>query len=129
MTAGPWTFEVVGPALSANGRLHWRATAARTAQWRERAGWHCRAARIPRLARGHVLCEWVPGDARRRDPANCAPAAKACVDGMVDAGVFDDDDAGRVEGPDCRLAGPWAVPSGLWRLRFTVTDMGDGSGT
>jgi hypothetical protein len=31
------------------------------------------------------------------------PTAKACVDGLVDAGVLEDDNFSRVRGPDMRL--------------------------
>ncbi|MFE7609227.1 hypothetical protein [Streptomyces celluloflavus] len=44
-----------------------------------------------------------PRDRRRRDPANWYPAVKAAVDGLVDAGVLQDDDHTRVIGPDMRL--------------------------
>jgi len=48
-----------------------------------------------------VLCP--PDSGHRRDPANWYPSFKACVDGLVDAGVLNDDDHAHVIGPDMRI--------------------------
>ncbi|GGQ48592.1 hypothetical protein [Streptomyces asoensis] len=53
--------------------------------------------------RAHILGVYCPPDRGRRDPANYYPSFKAAVDGLVDAGLFDDDDHTRVLGPDMRL--------------------------
>lgn len=47
---------------------------------------------------------WKPRRGRY-DPNNLAPTTKACVDGLVDAGVFVDDDHLHVHGPDHRHGG------------------------
>ena len=47
---------------------------------------------------------WKPR-AGRYDPNNLAPTAKPCVDGLVDAGLLEDDDYTRVLGPDMRHGG------------------------
>lgn len=57
----------------------------------------------PLFQRAHVLGVVHPGSNRRADPANLYPSFKAAVDGLVDAGLFDDDDHTRVVGPDMRL--------------------------
>ncbi len=46
-------------------------------------------------------------DNRRRDAHNTAPTVKACVDGLVDAGWFKDDDVSRVSvvDPTFRVVG------------------------
>jgi crossover junction endodeoxyribonuclease RusA len=108
--------------LTANQRLYWRRKAERTKAWREATAWRARHARIPRLDRALIVCELRFAVRRRRDPANWAPTAKACVDGLVDAGVFDDDDATRVQGPDMRLGDPGVA--GL-RLLIYPTALGD----
>jgi len=57
----------------------------------------------PLFQRAHVLGILHPDTNGRRDPANWYPSFKAAVDGLVDAGLFDDDDHTRVVGPDMRL--------------------------
>lgn len=57
----------------------------------------------PLLARAHILGVFHPPTAGRRDPANWYPTFKAAVDGLVDAGLFEDDDYEHVLGPDMRL--------------------------
>jgi crossover junction endodeoxyribonuclease RusA len=57
----------------------------------------------PLFERAHILGIVHPGSHRRADPANLYPSFKAAVDGLVDAGLFDDDDHTRVVGPDMRL--------------------------
>jgi len=57
----------------------------------------------PLFQRAHILGVVHPGSNRRADPANLYPSFKAAVDGLVDAGLFEDDDHTRVVGPDMRL--------------------------
>ena len=57
----------------------------------------------PLFQRAHILGVLHPASRTRCDPANWYPSFKACVDGLVDAGLFDDDDHTRVVGPDMRL--------------------------
>ncbi|MFF5801627.1 RusA family crossover junction endodeoxyribonuclease [Streptomyces albogriseolus] len=58
----------------------------------------------PLFERAHILGVLNPATAgRRRDPANWYGSFKAAVDGLVDAGVLEDDDHTRVVGPDMRL--------------------------
>ncbi|TXJ78575.1 hypothetical protein E2C11_16340 [Streptomyces lavendulae] len=57
----------------------------------------------PLFQRAHVLGILRPATARRADPANWYPSFKAAVDGLVDAGLLDDDDHTRLVGPDMRL--------------------------
>lgn len=89
--------------ISANQRLFWRVKAERTKAWRQATAWHARAAKIPYVPTALVVCELRFSTLHRRDPSNWAPTAKACVDGLVDAEVFDDDDHKHVTGPDMRL--------------------------
>lgn len=53
--------------------------------------------------RAHILGVYRPATNGRCDPANWYPSFKACVDGLVDAGLLDDDDHTRLVGPDMRL--------------------------
>lgn len=57
----------------------------------------------PLFQRAHILGIVRPRSNRRMDPANLYPSFKAAVDGLVDAGLFEDDDHTRVVGPDMRL--------------------------
>lgn len=57
----------------------------------------------PLFQRAHALGILHPPTAGRRDPANWYPSFKAAVDGLVDAGLLDDDDHTRLLGPDMRL--------------------------
>lgn len=67
-----------------------------------------RQARIPRLERVSVVAEYQPPDQRRRDADNPAPSVKACIDGIVAAGVLDDDESPRyVAEIICRIGEPY----------------------
>lgn len=94
--------------LTANQTMHWAPRAQRVRGWRLAAYLWARQQGIPRIEYARVVAELRFTDSRRRDPANWAPTAKACLDGLVDAGVFEDDDWSRVIGPDMRL-GPATV--------------------
>lgn len=102
----PHSYRVEIPRLgkkwiTANDRTNWHVKAIQTRLWRDVAAWRSR--HLPTLRRAHVIAELRFSDSRRRDPANWAPTAKACLDGLVDALVFDDDDHRHVIGPDMRM--------------------------
>lgn len=83
-----------GERLSMNGRYHWRERAARTEAWRKAA--YIGATRLGTPAQRRqppsaVLCEFPVRDRRTKDPHNLAPTVKAIIDGLVDAGVWPDD--------------------------------------
>jgi crossover junction endodeoxyribonuclease RusA len=108
------------PWLTANQRGSWRRSHRLVRDWRNLAAWSARSAHIPALERAYVLVELRFCTSRRRDPGNWSPTAKAIVDGLVDAGVFVDDDAGRVVGPDLRLGPTCSVtPFGLVVVRLS----------
>ncbi|WP_405889444.1 hypothetical protein OG427_02715 [Streptomyces sp. NBC_00133] len=87
--------------LNANQRPHHYQRAEITKVLR-RAGWAASRG-IPHLERAHIIGVLHPNDRQRRDPANWYPSFKACIDGLVDQGVLDDDDHTRVIGPDMRI--------------------------
>ncbi|WP_328934185.1 MULTISPECIES: hypothetical protein [unclassified Streptomyces] len=116
--AGPRPFVITLPAgmnlLNANHRPHHRVRAAVTKELRGaamEAVSECPALMDalaaakpgPLFQRAHILGVYCPPTKGRRDPANLYPSFKAAVDGLVDAGLFDDDDHTRVVGPDMRL--------------------------
>lgn len=116
------TFTITLPPglrlLNANQRVHHRVRAELTAAIRGAAMATCsedpamRAALAeanthPVLRHAYILGVLHPPSRRRADPANWYPSFKAAVDGLVDAGVLEDDDHTRVVGPDMRI-GPVA---------------------
>ncbi|MGW0577318.1 hypothetical protein ACWD25_15375 [Streptomyces sp. NPDC002920] len=116
--AGPRLVTITLPAgldlLNANQRLHHAPKGKLTAAIRgaaheavtEDANLMSALAKAkpgPLFQRVHVLGILHPPKNDRRDPANWYPSFKAAVDGIVDAGLLDDDDHTRVVGPDMRL--------------------------
>lgn len=104
--------------LNANQRMHHKPKAKLTAAIRDAAmeavsespalmAALAAAKPGPLFQRAHILGVLRPATARRADPANWYPSFKAAVDGLVDAGLLDDDDHEHVVGPDMRL-GPKA---------------------
>ncbi len=80
--------------LSANQRLHWAEKARRTRWVRTLA--KSAGLRLPKYSRA-VVVAWIGYPrAGRADPSNAAPLVKAAIDGLVDAGVFPDDDSTHV---------------------------------
>lgn len=101
------------PLLNANQRPHHRVRAKLTAAIRGAAMEACsehpqmRAALAaagdqPLMRHAYILGIVHPGRRGRFDPPNWYPSFKAALDGLVDAGVLEDDDHTRVVGPDMR---------------------------
>lgn len=78
--------------LSLNDRDHFRARANKVKAWRTYAEQATRAARVPTLARATITGHIYKNRAGRYDPHNLFATLKACIDGIVDAGVLVDDD-------------------------------------
>ena len=99
--------------LTANGRLHWAAKASRTKRIRRLA--LLLAQKHPAMGRANLHAVISYPTARRADPANASPTVKAALDGIVDAGVLDDDDHVHVpettysRGPDTGRPGVYRV--------------------
>jgi len=90
------TFPQPCKRLSMNDRMHWAPKAKLTAQWRKAAATAARQQLGPAPSdRMHPPClvrlSFPVKQNRRRDAHNAAPTIKACVDGLVDAGVWVDD--------------------------------------
>lgn len=77
------------PPLSLNDRMHWRKRAQIVKALRSYVGGMAiyMAPYRPR----HVELHYVPRDKRRRDADNLVATLKPCLDGLVDAGVIEDD--------------------------------------
>ena len=107
---------VAGWLVSANERGHWAKRHERTRYWRHLTAVRARGAE-PFAGRAHVTVTISWPDKRRRDVANYHPTVKACVDGMVDAGIFVDDSDRYIEGPDLRRG------YGRWGVDITATEI------
>ncbi len=102
------TFPQPAPRLSLNGRYHWAQRANLVRAWRTAAymaacgtfGYQRPASTTPMFVR----VTFPVRDNRRRDSDNPAITVKACVDGMVDAGVWPDDSPDWVETLGSRFA-------------------------
>ena len=113
------TLEHFDPAmlLTSNQRLHWAKKGAATAYWRglgNRAG-----VRVAPVQRARVVFWMRFPTNHRRDANNWWPTAKACIDGMVDAGTFPDDDSRHVIGPDMRIEDE----RGPHRIRIEIEEL------
>lgn len=114
MTGLVMVVEVTEPAarINLNQRYHWRTKARLTREWRGAAY----VAACQQLGRGpaerareacFVRVRFpVVDPGKRRDPENWAPTSKALVDGLVDAGVWPDDDESHVLVLPCRFFKP-----------------------
>lgn len=104
-----------GDWLNANQRHHWTKRRDLTRYWRLAANAEARREGIRGLDRAHVVVTYHRADRRTFDPANLAPTSKAIVDGLVDAGVWPDDNYRHVIGPDERYGEP-----GVRRIVVTI---------
>jgi crossover junction endodeoxyribonuclease RusA len=76
--------------LNANDRSHYRVRSKKTAVLRTEA-YRAAKAHMMTFTRVKVRCIFCAPDNRRRDTSNVFPSYKACLDGLVDAGVLRDD--------------------------------------
>jgi len=110
--------------LSANDRRHWADIAKRTRELRLTGhyGGEFRGldASLP-LGTTHVAAFIGYPRNGRADPANAAPTVKALIDGMVDAGVWPDDDSTYVIGPTY-LRDKASGQAGVHTVRLVLTE-------
>jgi len=123
VTGRAWTVEL--PAgmdlLSLNGRLHWAEKNRRTRELKKAAWAITRMNLVPHLERASIVVEYQPPDRRHRDADNAGTASgKACIDGIVAAGVLDDDECPRYVSDVRYTIGP-VFPRG--RLVLHVTEV------
>lgn len=92
MTARSWTLNLIAPAkwLNENDR-HKRRPDRIIACWRSLAAAIATHEKVPKLKACTIEATLRWPDNRRRDSGNFFPTVKAAVDGIVDAGVLDDD--------------------------------------
>jgi len=95
-----FTIRVPRPwLLTSNQTLHWAPKSQRTKYIRSLARFETRS-RFPRVRLPAASCEvWVTWpDKRHRDTPNTYPTIKACIDGIIDAGLLDDDSDDYIKG-------------------------------
>jgi len=107
--------------LSSNQRLHRMAVAGVTAQLREMAFYRVKTHHLARFDRVHVCAFIQYPTARKADPPNAWPTVKAILDGLTDAGVWDDDDSTHVVATEFRRD-VGKSPAGTYRVRLVLTD-------
>ena len=114
------------PPMSLNDkREHWAVFRRKVGLVRKTAEILARQAGIPRMhSRVTVRLIYRPKANLRRDPVNLSPVVKAAVDGLVDAGVLDDDDRTRCEQTPVIVdkGAEWSAGS---RLRLHITELVD----
>lgn len=109
--------------INANEVRHWHWSDERktAAAIRQASAVLARKQRVPRLQRGRFLYVVHPRERTQRfDPLNWALSAKAAGDGLVDAGVFADDDSRTVIGADAR-AGNLVDPRNI-RMTLVIVE-------
>lgn len=91
--ATTWTIRLpyATPPLTLNGREHWATKSRMVRDLRAYVNLQARRQGIPKLGRVHVQLVYVPRDGRRRDSDNLVATLKPCLDGLVDAGIVEDD--------------------------------------
>lgn len=104
---------------TANDRLHWAPAAKRNKALREMGCATARFQRVRDLGPTHVAAFIGYTRNGKADPANAAPTVKALIDGMVDAGVWPDDDSTYVIGPTY-LRDP-KTADGTYSVRLVLT--------
>ena len=87
------TFPQPDQLLNLNDRLHWAKKAGIVKTWRYAVALHARAQapgpKPPAVVRVTLPCRLN----RKRDAHNWVATVKPCIDGLVDAGWWPDDDA------------------------------------
>lgn len=129
MSAFTLTIDIPpGLWMTSNSRLHWAEKARRTRMLRRLAAVQARAQNAVKYAgkqtgRARVTVTVHPRTRGRFDPANTYPTVKALIDGFTDAGVWVDDDASRLVGPDMRAGAPDPTqPHGWHRLSVAIAE-------
>lgn len=91
MTQWDIKLPYVKPPLSMNDSEHWAPQARKRKEVRTTTALLARQAGIPHLETCEVRLLWCVSNRRRRDRGNMQATLKPAVDGLVDAGVIEDD--------------------------------------
>jgi hypothetical protein len=78
-------------SLNQERSQHFRARVNDTKWWREGFYQAAIQAGLPHLVAAEIIVQPILENRRWQDTAACFPSAKAAIDGLVDAGILDDD--------------------------------------
>lgn len=106
--------------LSANDRMHWAPKSKATRDLRETGRRLALHEKLGPFGTTHVAAFIGYPRGGRVDPSNAAPTVKALIDGMTDAGVWEDDDSTHVLGPTYLRDKNTGQP-GIHTVRFVIT--------
>jgi hypothetical protein len=81
---------------NAQRRMHWGRRAMLTQQWRWATKLHALANKVPSFVTVEIDAHVTKTGKRKTDADAYAPVIKACIDGLVDARVLEDDTPGIV---------------------------------
>lgn len=115
-----WSFDLsLQQPLSMNDSDHHMERASKVKQLRDEAQIMAKVVGIPRkeMRKIRVTLTYVPPNKIRRDADNLVPTLKAICDGLVDAGIVQDDTPAEME----KLMPVIAKPAKNVKRRFTVT--------
>lgn len=96
MTTWVLVLPYARPPLTLNKHLHYMPESKIRVELKWATFAVARAARLVHLDAGTVELVWFKGDNRRADSDNISPTLKPCIDGLVAAHVFTDDNATHV---------------------------------
>ena len=96
------SFFIPGPLPGLNdviamAKRHWAQYAKEKAYWTDLVAWTCKGKRIKPVKMAFIEFTWIE-KGKRRDPDNIAMAKKFILDGMVHAGVLENDGWGQIAG-------------------------------
>jgi hypothetical protein len=93
--ARPWLLnsERAGSSRGIGGTF---GRASLTTEWRNAFALLAAADKVPPLRWASIEVAQLCRDRRMPDIGNCSPAVKAAIDGLVDAGVLEDDSTGHI---------------------------------
>lgn len=95
------TLDMCGPVFVTNAseKMHWKARQTKRAEWRDAATVLARAWRIPKGLSSILVTCWprLPNMRAMPDPDAPSPSLKGVLDGLVVAGIIQDDRAPFVE--------------------------------
>lgn len=78
-------------SLNQERSAHFAVRIRDTQWWRQGFAEAAQLAKVPRMEAANIVVEPVLENRRWQDTAACFPSAKAAIDGLIDAGVIDDD--------------------------------------
>jgi len=113
------------PPLTFNQRTHHMVQYRLKQQVKQAVVLLARSQQIPHLSAITAELVWLKGDNRRADADNIAPTLKPALDGLVAAGVLDDDDSDHVLRTSTRVVLAREAPMPGAHLALKIRDMSD----